>query len=78
MRWATTPTASSGFRRCAESEVGVSYTVAELAARWNCHPQTIRRMIADGVLKAFRVGREWRVAEEVVKWIETRQLQPAA
>ena len=70
-----------GFSECVhygESEVGVSYTVAELAARWNCHPQTIRRMIADGVLKAFRVGREWRVAEEVVRWIETRQLQPAA
>lgn len=55
----------------------MSYTVAELAARWNCHPETVRRMIAAGTLEAFRVGREWRVAEEVVRWIETKRLQPA-
>ena len=56
----------------------VSFTVAELADRWNCHPETVRRMIASGELKAFRVGREWRVAVEEVTWKETRQSQPVA
>lgn len=56
----------------------MSFTVAELADRWNCHPETVRRMIASGELKAFRVGREWRVAVEEVKWTETKQSQPAA
>ncbi len=53
----------------------MSYTVTELAQRWQCHPETIRRMIQRGELKAFRVGRQWRIAEEAVKWIETKQPQ---
>ncbi len=56
----------------------MSFTVAELADRWNCHPETVRRMIASGELRAFRVGREWRVAVEEVTWKETKQSQPAA
>ncbi len=56
----------------------MSYTVSELAERWNCHPQTVRRMIQGGLVQAIRVGREWRVAEEVVTWIECSQLQPQA
>ena len=53
----------------------MSYTVTELAARWQCHPETIRRMIQRGELKAFRVGRQWRISEETVKWTETKQPQ---
>jgi excisionase family DNA binding protein len=51
----------------------VSYTVAELAERWNCTGETVRRMIRRGDLPAFRLGREWRILEETVTWIETKR-----
>jgi excisionase family DNA binding protein len=56
----------------------VSYTVPELSARWQCTEETVRRMIRRGDLRAFRVGRQWRVTEEAVRWIECSQLQPQA
>lgn len=48
-----------------------SLTVPELAERWSMHPETVRRMIARGDLKAFKVGSRWRIKIEVVKWTET-------
>ena len=53
----------------------MSYTVTELARRWQCHQETIRRMIQRGDLKAFRVGKQWRIPQEAVTWIETKQPQ---
>ena len=31
-------------------------TIADAAARWQVHPRTIRRRIAEGSLTAYRVG----------------------
>lgn len=54
----------------------MAYTVAELAARWNCCAKTVRREIERGNLVAFKVGREWRVMESCVTQYE-RQFQPS-
>jgi excisionase family DNA binding protein len=36
-------------------------TVAQLAERWQVSERTVRRMIADGRIKAVRVGRSVRI-----------------
>ena len=39
------------------------YTIEDLAARWQCHPDTIRRMVTSGKLPAFKIGRDYRIRE---------------
>ncbi len=50
----------------------MAFTVAELAQHWNCHPKTVWRLIRVGRLRAFRVGREWRVTASCVKQYEAQ------
>jgi excisionase family DNA binding protein len=50
----------------------MAYTVAELAQHWNCHPKTIRRLIRARRLRAFQVGREWRIPASCVKQYEAQ------
>lgn len=46
-------------------------TVRELAEFIKVSDQTIARAIKNDSLKAFKVGREWRIEkEEVLKWIK--------
>jgi excisionase family DNA binding protein len=46
-----------------------SYRLDELAAIWDCSTRTVRRLIASGKLKAFKVGHHWRItAEERFKY----------
>ncbi len=52
--------------------------LADLAHRWQLSEETIRKMIVRGEIPAFRIGKQWRVTEETVKWIETRQPQRQA
>jgi excisionase family DNA binding protein len=43
-------------------------TPKELAAEFRCHPDTVRRLIRNGKLAAYRVGGQWRIkAEDVEK-----------
>ncbi|WP_420645920.1 excisionase family DNA-binding protein [Yoonia vestfoldensis] len=41
-----------------------------LAKRWECSAETVRQMIRDGRLPAFRVGRMMRVTQQVVEQYE--------
>ncbi|MGI3163922.1 helix-turn-helix domain-containing protein [Pseudooceanicola sp. 200-1SW] len=43
------------------------YSPDDLAARWGCSGETVRSMIRDGSLPAFRVGRMYRIRPEVVE-----------
>lgn len=36
-------------------------TIPQLAQRWQCSPDSVRRMIARGELKAVRIGRLIRI-----------------
>lgn len=42
------------------------YTVREVATLLRVDPRTIRVMIADGELEAFRVRDEWRVRQSAI------------
>jgi excisionase family DNA binding protein len=38
-------------------------TVMELADRYSVHPETIRDLIKSGQVRAYRVGRQFRIPE---------------
>ena len=46
-----------------------AYTIKEVAEIFNCHIETVRRSIAKGKIKAFKIGNEWRVSKEEVERI---------
>ncbi|WP_416351234.1 excisionase family DNA-binding protein [Celeribacter halophilus] len=48
------------------------YTPQQLAKRWNCCTNTVRNAIISGELRAFRVGRLFRIPEESVINFERR------
>ncbi len=39
------------------------FSINTAAARLDCHPETLRRIIRRGDLAAVKVGRTWRVRE---------------
>jgi excisionase family DNA binding protein len=39
------------------------FSISTAAARLDCHPETLRRIIRRGELTAAKVGRDWRVRE---------------
>ena len=49
-----------------------SYRLDEVAANWQVHVRTVRRLIERGVLKAVKIGGIWRVKhEELIRYEET-------
>lgn len=59
---------------------GRPYTTQQLADRWSCSPQAIRKMIRGGKLVAFTVGigarDHYRIAAEEVERVEQCRDQP--
>jgi excisionase family DNA binding protein len=54
-----------------------SYRVDELAKRWDVSTLTIRRMIHDGELKGFRVGRgSLRISHDEIERVESTPFIP--
>lgn len=45
-------------------------TVAELAARWKCHRQSVMDKIHDGEISAFKIGRQYRISLREVQRYE--------
>ena len=45
-------------------------TISDIMTRWKCDRDTIYKLISSGKLKAFRVGRDYRVTESVVERYE--------
>ncbi len=45
-------------------------TVAELAARWKCHRQSVMQKIHDEELAAFKIGRQYRIALKEIERYE--------
>ncbi len=48
------------------------FTPKTLAEHWGVNTQTVRRRIADGSLRAFRVGRDYRIPRAEVAAFEER------
>lgn len=42
------------------------YSVEELAMYWDVTPHVVRKQIYNGALQAKRIGREYRIAREIV------------
>lgn len=55
-----------------------AYTVAKLAARWECSTGVIYRLIDDGKLACFRVGNLIRIRAEEVERFECQTTQSKA
>jgi excisionase family DNA binding protein len=51
-----------------------AYTVASLAAEWQCSEGTIRNAIADGELGCFRLGTLIRIPAEEVRRFECQNI----
>lgn len=49
------------------------YTPQQLAERWSCCPNSVRKAIRENELKGFRIGRLMRVTEAAVEEYEKRQ-----
>ena len=45
------------------------YTVREVAEIFHCHPETVKRQIYSGKIKAIKFGWEWRISKEEVERI---------
>ncbi len=54
------------------------FTPKTLAEHWQCNTQTVRRRIADGSLRAFRVGRDYRIPRAEVAAFEERNATRAS
>lgn len=53
---------------------GRAYTVASLAAAWDCSEGVIRKAIADGKLGCFRIGTLIRIPAEEVRRFECQNI----
>ncbi|WP_148225663.1 excisionase family DNA-binding protein [Ketogulonicigenium vulgare] len=43
------------------------YTADTLAEHWECSGETVRKMLRDGKLQGFRVGKSWRIPKSIVE-----------
>lgn len=49
-----------------------TYTVEEVAAALKLHPYTVRRLIREGKMPAFKAGGQWRFRkDEIERWSKT-------
>lgn len=52
---------------------------ADVAERWKCSPEHVRRQCKSGQLAAMKLGRVWRIKPEAVEAYERRHTsEPAA
>ena len=61
----------------AEGPIGQHYTVREIAALLGMTERYIRKLVADGDLPAYKIGRSVRVpAESLSAFLDARKLMP--
>ena len=58
----------------AKSSNDALVTVIEAARRLRVHPVTVRRLIANGSLVAFKVGRVWRLRLTSIEALEKPEM----
>ena len=51
-------------------------TIDEVAEYLRLHPMTVRRLVRERQLPAFKVGRQWRIKRESLdRWVEEKTMQ---
>lgn len=59
------------------ADVDEYLTPEEAAALLKIHEQTLRRFLREGKIKAFFIGRVWRIPRaSIEEWLETMSNQP--
>ena len=53
-----------------EYDRSVVHSVAGIAARWDVEPDVVYRLIRSGKLRAFKVGKEYRVTDMALMMYE--------
>ena len=53
------------------------YTLEEVGARYDVSPFTVRNWIYDGRLRAFRIGKTWKVPESALVEYEQSRVNKA-
>ncbi len=46
------------------------YTIKEVAEMFKCNPETIKRQIYKGKIKAIKIGKVWRITQEEIDRIK--------
>jgi excisionase family DNA binding protein len=49
------------------------YTPESLGERWEISERQVRRMLASGHIKGFKLGKLWRISAQEVTSVEARQ-----
>lgn len=57
-----------------QTETPLAYTVADLAARWQCGESTVRSLIKRDQLATFRIGTLIRISADEVERFECRDI----
>jgi excisionase family DNA binding protein len=53
------------------------FSINTAAARLDCHPETLRRIIRRGELTATKIGKHWRVSENDLAAFVAAKVRPA-
>jgi excisionase family DNA binding protein len=53
------------------------FSINTAAARLDCHPETLRRIIRRGELTATKIGKHWRVSESDLTAFVAARVRPA-
>lgn len=65
-----------GARRTETAVPKVVFTLKEVAAYLNVHPDTVRRYVKRGELPAFKIGTDWRFNRESIDlWRKAQEEQ---
>lgn len=48
----------------------VTYTITEAASVLKVGHKVVRKLIADGTLRAFKVGKQWRISEDAIRALD--------
>ena len=56
---------------------GNPWSIGQLAVRWNADPRLIQKMLREGRIRGYHVGRDWRVSEECLHAFEAGEQMSA-
>ena len=59
------------------SKIPETYTVDEVAEALKIHPYTVRRLVREGKIPAFKIGGQWRFNKNQIDILSRGKIQKA-